>query len=325
MKRRILAMLLCVVLVLSVAACGAKTGTPPDASGTVTSPGSEASTPAIASDSAQAKDTLNVAITADDGTLAIEYMTAGVYSAMAVVMEPLWDVNENGDVIWTLAESVDQPSDSEMTVHLRKDVTFSNGNPFTAEDVIFSLGLYKQAGATGQPRTQTIDPEKTTIIDDYTIDLQMFEPSVAQWQILSQFFIYDKESYDPETVSTKPIGTGPYVLTEYTPNSSAKLERNESYWGTKPDFKYINFSVLAEPSRESTHWRPALLTSRLSPLRTLSTSTVWPISALTAVSRAITSALALTSARSRSSRITLTHVKQSFTQYSRTLSQTLSI
>ncbi|NLN07235.1 MAG: ABC transporter substrate-binding protein [Firmicutes bacterium] len=245
MKKKVLAILLCLALALFMVACGGDKSTAPgnnDGSNNVNNDGGNETV-------VEDKDTLNIAITADDGTLAIEYMTSGTYSAMAVVMEQLWDVDEDGNVIYVLAEKVEQPTDSEMIVHLRKDVKFSNGNPLTAEDVLFSIDLYKQAGATGQPRTQTIDQEKTTAIDDHTVHIVMPAPNVAHWQILSQFFVYDKESYNPDTVSTKPIGTGPYMVKEYVPNSVLKLERNENYWGQKPDFKYLNFQVLNEPAQ----------------------------------------------------------------------------
>jgi peptide/nickel transport system substrate-binding protein len=248
-------------MLLSAAACGGKDAqtSPPAAGGDASAPASSGGAepaPAAPDNSvnpppagAAAKDTLNIAITADDGTLAIEYDTTGVYWAMSAVMEPLWDVNEAGDNIMVLAESVDQVSDTQYTVHLRKGVTFSNGNPFTASDIIFSYGVFQLAGATGQPRTQTIDPEKTKVIDENTLDLHLLAPSVAHWQILSQFFIYDEESYDAGKAGTTAIGTGPYIVTEYVPNSSVKLERRDDYWGELPEAKYINFKLLAEPSQ----------------------------------------------------------------------------
>jgi peptide/nickel transport system substrate-binding protein len=257
MTRKLLAILLCAVLLLPFTACGSARdsapsgdGESPDGSDRSDAPtGDAADTPNAPDTPVPGKDTINVAITADDGTLAIEYTTTGMYWAMSAVMEPLWDVNEAGENIMVLAESVDRVSDTEYTVHLRQGVTFSNGNPFTASDIIFSYGVYQLAGATGQPRTQTIDPEKTKVIDEHTLDLHLLAPSVAHWQILSQFFIYDEESYDKERSNRDPIGTGPYVVTEYVPNSSIAMERRDDYWGELPDVKYINFKLLAEPSQ----------------------------------------------------------------------------
>jgi peptide/nickel transport system substrate-binding protein len=257
MKSKLLAMILCAVLLLSLAACkdaGAPSSTGGESpsspnQGDTSSPDDSPDTVNTPDASTSVKDAINVAITADDGTLAIEYLMMGGYSAMSAVMEPLWDVTEDNEVIMILAESVDWIDDAHLTVHLRQGIKYSNGNPFTADDIMFSLGLYNAAGMTGQPRVQTIDPERTKVTDDYTLDLQLLAPSVAHWQILSQFFIYDEESYDPDTVNLNPIGTGPYKLTEYVPNSSIKLERRDDYWGELPDVKYFNFTLLAEPSQ----------------------------------------------------------------------------
>jgi peptide/nickel transport system substrate-binding protein len=257
--KRLMALLVCAVLLLSLAACGGsdnnaapgEDGSSPTSSGQSPSPtaGGSGDAPSTPDSSAPGKETINVAIEADDGTLAIEYLMTGGYSAMSAVMEPLWDVTEDNEVIMVLAESVDWIDDAHLTVHLRQGVKFSNGNPFTASDILFSLGLYKVAGMTGQPRVQTIDPDRTKVVDDYTLDLQLIAPSVAHWQILSQFFIYDEESYDKDKNSSDPIGTGPYKLVEYVPNSSIKLERRDDYWGELPDVKYFNFTLLAEPSQ----------------------------------------------------------------------------
>jgi peptide/nickel transport system substrate-binding protein len=241
------------VTLLSLAACGGGTATttPTPATGDTAAPdgGAAATTPEAGASAG--KDTLNIAIISDEGTLDIRYMTGGVYAAAVEIMEPLWDVTEEKEPIMVLAESVEQVSDSSYIVHLRQNVTFSNGNPFTAEDVLFSIDRFNEAGASGQPRVQTIDPAKTKAIDDYTIDLQLYAPNVAHWQILTQFFVYDKESFDETAAKLKPIGTGPYKLTEYVPNSVTKLERREDYWGAQPAVKYLNFMVLAEPSQRA--------------------------------------------------------------------------
>lgn len=239
-----LVILLCCIMALSLFACG-KSSTP---SG---SPSAAPSSAPASKDApaAPAKDTINIAIRNDSGTLNACNMTSDAFAAVCCIQEPLWDVTENNEVILLLAESVEQVSDTQFTIHLRKGVTFSNGNPFTASDVVFSIGLHKAAGATGQPRVQTVDAEKTKAIDDHTLDLRLLDSNCANWTILSQFIIYDEESYDPEKANLNPIGTGPYVLKEYVPNSHINLERREDYWGPKPDAKYLNFKVLSETSQ----------------------------------------------------------------------------
>ena len=254
---KLLALLLAVLMVISLVACGEKTPannntnnttpTPADNSGNATPNADNDATPDV--NLPPVDKTLKVALTGDSGTLDAAIMTGAVFSAVACVMEPLWDVTMTNDVIMVLAESVERVTDTQYTVNLRKGVTFSNGNPLTASDVVFSIKQHYAAGATGMPRVQTIDAEKTNAIDDTTLDLHLLAPSVAHWSILCQMLVYDEESYDPAKAAGYPIGTGPYILTEYVPNSSVTLERRDDYWGKLPDAKYINFKILVEPSQ----------------------------------------------------------------------------
>lgn len=251
-KRRLLAILLCLVLVLPVAACGNKQSTDaPPTAGAPTSGGSGQSTQPATGDASAAsgKDTITVALRSDSGSLDAANMTGDTFAAVCCIQEALWDVTESNEIIMILAESVEQKSPTEWIINLRKDVKFSNGNPFTADDVIFSIGLHKAAGATGGPRVQTVDDTKTKALDDHTVDLILLEPAIHNWTVLAMMLVYDKESYDPAKASTNPIGTGPYVLKEYVPNSNVSLERRDDYWGTPPAAKYLNFRILSETAQ----------------------------------------------------------------------------
>jgi peptide/nickel transport system substrate-binding protein len=258
-KSRLLAILLCLTLLLPLAACGnaQNSNSPPAASGASQGgpPASQApdasQAPGTSNAPAPGEDTITVALRSDSGSLNAVTMTTDTFAAVCCIQEPLWDVTEANQVIMLLAESVDQVGPTEWKAHLRQGVKFSNGNPLTTDDVIFSFQLHKEAGATGGPRVQNMDLEQTKAIDDNTVDLRFLDSSVANWTLLSQTVIYDKESFDPAKASTNPIGTGPYVLKEYVPNSNVNLVRNDSYWGTKPDAKYLNFRILAETAQRT--------------------------------------------------------------------------
>lgn len=253
-KTKLLAILLCLVLLLPLAACGStqSSSSPPAASGSSPngSPASQAPA-ASATPAAAVNDTITVALRSDSGSLNAVTMTTETFAAVCCIQEPLWDVTEANKVTMLLAESVDQVSGTEWIAHLRQGVKFSNGNPLTADDVLFSFQLHKAAGATGGPRVQNMDLENTKAIDDNTVSLRFLDSSVANWTFLSQTVIYDKESYDEAKAGTNPIGTGPYVLKEYVPNSNVNLLRNEAYWGTKPDATYLNFRILAETAQRT--------------------------------------------------------------------------
>ena len=270
--RRILALLLVCLMVVSITACGKdaannNTGTnsPASTGGGNTGGGGNASTDSggsgnsgNSSDSnstgsgggaSNARDTLNIAIAMDPGTLSPVATGGEIMTVLHLLLEPLWDVDSNQNISWLLATNVDEVAPDNWIVHLREGVTFSNGNPFTTEDILFSIQLYKNAGATGGPRVQSVDAEATKAIDDHTLDLRFLDFHVSNWTILSDFVIYDAESYDAEKISIEPVGTGPYVLSEYVVNSHTFLERREDYWGEKPETKNLKFRMLSETSQ----------------------------------------------------------------------------
>ena len=164
------------------------------------------------------------------------------------VMEGLFDVAFNGDIIMLLAKDIEYLTPEHWIVHLQEGVKFNNGNPFTASDVLFSMGVYRGSGLNAT-KAQMMDLEKTTAIDDYTIDFWWEQYRTNQWGILSDMLIFDEESYDPEVISAAPIGTGPYRVVEYMTNSHIKLERRDDYYGEIPVIKTLMFRVIAEPSQ----------------------------------------------------------------------------
>lgn len=250
--KKLIALLLALVMVFALVACGGNSESKTDSKTDSTTPSDSSSSDSSSSDAgktSEGDDTLYVAVTSDAGTLSPALIGTGTYGIVAQIQEPMWDVDQDGNVIYILAESVDFVSDTEQIIHLRHDVKFHNGNPFTASDVLFSMNLHNNSGFTGQPRVQTVDFEKTNVVDDYTLDLHLIAPTICNWTVLSQCYIYDEESYDEAQAASAPMGTGPYKFVSYVPNSELICERNDEYWGEKPDFKYINCKILAEASQ----------------------------------------------------------------------------
>ena len=255
MKRgKLLAILLCVAMLIALgAACNKDNGessTPPSEESTpgITTPGvsTSSSTP-----DAVTHDTLNIAATRDDGTLAHENMQGEMFSGIQLVNEPLWGQIrlEAPDVYNILGEGADVINNTEQIIHLKPGINFSNGNPFTASDFLFSIRVEKASPISGSTRGQLMNPDKSEIIDDYTVHLVWDDYHGGYMGLLGDVMMVDEESYDIETASVAPIGTGPYVVKEYVLNSHLFLERRDDYWGELPPFKYINFRVLREPSQ----------------------------------------------------------------------------
>ena len=275
-KIRVLAILLCLALLLGVAACGGggggassspggtpatsggsspdAGGTSPDAGGASTAPGG--SSPDAGGAAYSGKDTLSVAVSGDTGTLNWASI-AGDFGAMChLIMEPMWTVKmlpEGGhEIVYWLAkdvEIIEENGENKWIIHLRDDVSFSNGNKFTASDVIFTIKQAREVGIFGISRTQEIDIDRTKILDDYTIEMYFINYRFNQMEIYSDLLIYDEDSFELEQAAANPIGTGPYVLKDYVVNSHVNMERRDDYWGEAPAIKYFQFKVLSETSQ----------------------------------------------------------------------------
>ena len=265
---RLVALALCCILLVGiVTACGGGSpsntgsttsastaplggaGAPGNAAGA--SDGNSGQAAGFAEEEKPVKDTLSFIARTDLGTLYNGNMGGDLFAAIGLVNEPLWfqaKMVPDADVEMVLAESLEVISPTEWIIHLRKNVKFSNGNPFTASDVIFTLKTLKES-TNGVPRTQLQQPENMEIIDDYTLRWIWDDFHIGQYGIITDILIIDEESYTEEGAATKPIGTGPYIVSEYVVNSHLFLEKRDDYWGEEPEFKYIQYRIMSEPAQ----------------------------------------------------------------------------
>ncbi|MDR2357845.1 MAG: ABC transporter substrate-binding protein [Oscillospiraceae bacterium] len=253
--KRILAALLVSALALSIFACGGGGGgDSPDASNTSdasSAPGATSTSAAENSPGASARDTVIIAVTQDSGTLDPTLISGNdILNAVQLVFDQLWYIDENGDEIMMLATERERLDELTFRVHLREGVTFTNGNTFEADDVLFSLDHANNR--FGQPAiVPLLDVENSKIIDPHTIDLVFTEYRITLMQSIGGLCMFDKQTSeaDPETMSTRLIGTGPYIISEYVVNSHLNLTQKDEYWGTKPAIKNYSFVQLKEESQ----------------------------------------------------------------------------
>jgi peptide/nickel transport system substrate-binding protein len=134
-----------------------------------------------------------------------------------------------------LAESVEADNPKQYTIKLRDGITFQNGKPLTADDVIFSLqriGTQKN-GLTGFAATATMDIKNLKKVDNLTVQLPLLTPDSTIPQTLASYtFGIVPQGYagaykgDPST----QIGTGAYKLKSFTPGQESVSERYDGYW-----------------------------------------------------------------------------------------------
>lgn len=251
--RRILALLLCCVMAASLAACGTtNNGTSPAPSASPSASGDQGSSAPSAESSAPTKDTLTIGVTGDTGTLdTVSVNGAGFLQVATCYSEPLYYYDGDGNIDWRLATSIDTVSDTEYVIHFREGVKFSNGNPFTADDFIFTLKTF-QASSAGGLYLAGIDMEKTAKVDDYSAKLIYTSFANGQMKKLISMNMLDAESYNPDTASSNPIGTGPYVVEKYVVNSEVDLTARDDYWGGPVPIKHVIYKVINEDAQKTT-------------------------------------------------------------------------
>jgi len=134
---------------------------------------------------------------------------------------------------------------TKMTIHLRQGVTWSDGQPFTADDVVFTYKMefnYTALAYSAAIRANVADVSK---IDDYTVELTLksYNPTFhfngqafPDGATYPCFMIMPKHIWqgkDPMTFkNTEAIGTGPYALI-YRDEMTTVYERRDDWWATK--------------------------------------------------------------------------------------------
>jgi peptide/nickel transport system substrate-binding protein len=157
--------------------------------------------------------------------------TGDAYMLTAMIFSNLTRVDESLEPQPQLAESWEPNADSsEWTFHLRDDAKFTNGRPVVADDVVFSIKRILDP-ETASKGAEALGPIADVIApDDHTVVFKLEGPYADLPLQMGNTFsrILAKENVDE--VSSKPIGSGPFILQEYTPGSRAILVRNPDYF-----------------------------------------------------------------------------------------------
>ena len=150
-----------------------------------------------------------------------------------------------------LAESWTNIDPMTWEVKLRQGVTFHDGSPFTAEDVVFSLTRAPDVPNSTASFAQSVaDIDSMTIVDDHTIRFTsktpnpLFVENIGTVYIVSKAATEGKESSDFNSGSAA-IGTGPYKFVSWSPGDRMELVRNDAYWGDAPAYENVTMRFIS--------------------------------------------------------------------------------
>lgn len=199
-------------------------------------------------------DRLRMAIPVDpDGLDPQRTAAAATFEITNNIYDPLVRVTEENEIVPGLAESWDLSDDRmTLTFHLRDGVTFSNGNPCDAEAVLASFERLK---AEDSPRaseytnyTFTAPDATTVVVTCDTLNVAALSDFAYGWAA-----IVDVSAAD--TLANQPVGTGPYVVESWVPQTSLTLSANPSYWGIAPLTETVELKVLPDITSQASSLR----------------------------------------------------------------------
>ncbi len=195
------------------------------------------------------KTDLVIAVDADIETLhPANYSTTEEHNILNQLYDTLMYMNPNGEEEPEprIAESYEISEDGlDYTFHLRSDVTFHDGNPVTAADVVASIETYKASEYQGSQISMLSSVEA---LDDTTVVCHLDSPYAPFLRGILTPFIFEA-SYleaDEDAFVNAPIGSGAYKFVSRAAGSNVVLEANEDYYRGAPSVKDVTFEVIPE-------------------------------------------------------------------------------
>ncbi|TVP61718.1 MAG: peptide ABC transporter substrate-binding protein [Leptolyngbya sp. LCM1.Bin17] len=177
------------------------------------------------------------------------------FEAARITYEPLASFDQEGELVPFLAADIPTVENggvaedgTTVTWELRPDVTWTDGEPFTADDVVFTYEFISNpevAAATAQYYEAV---ESVEALDDTTVQITFNAPNPA-WAVpfIGQtggilprhiFEEYNGLTAREAIANVQPVGTGPYQVVGFE-TGNIIFEPNRHYWGGQPGFKRL--------------------------------------------------------------------------------------
>ena len=274
-RRELLRTVLGAVSVSVLAACGpaaapssgptsAPTPAPASTSAPTSAPAAATSAPTSApavSAPATAAPT-SAGVSAPTGTLRYANADFSNESTDPINLESVWgftmydsllSFDPQGNVVGSVAEDYNLSSDGlTWTFKIRQGVKFHNGDPLTADDVVFSLQRFGSKESTNPWSPYILkNNESITATDSSTV---VYKAQRPEWTLKIPFAwtrILPKNYFNQvgeDGFRANPVGTGPYKFSKWVPKTSIDFDANMDYWGPKPQWAHVTETFVPEES-----------------------------------------------------------------------------
>lgn len=160
------------------------------------------------------------------------------------------DLSVTGD----LAESWDvSPDGLVITFHLRKNVRWTDGVEFTADDVMFGYSTIIDEKTPTPYKEDFLQVKKAEVLDKYTFRVtyeKPFAPALTSWGsliVLPKHLLEGKDITKTD-LARSPIGMGQYKFSRWTPGQDIRLTSNEDYFEGRPYIDQYIYKIIPDPA-----------------------------------------------------------------------------
>lgn len=168
----------------------------------------------------------------------------------AAMYEPLFYMDNDGNFIWCVAESMDRNDDGSVTFHLRKDLKFHSGDILKAEDVIYTYQrtAYSTAMSALAQATVLSEIDETTVKMEFPMaemgyNFDALYPYMLMTKIMNKSFCEEHIASMEEDMKFNVDGTGPYKLETKADNGDVTIVAFDGYYQEVP-IKTIKYKYM---------------------------------------------------------------------------------
>ena len=173
--------------------------------------------------------TLTAAIAGDPKTMDPHRTTLSVFhnTIRVTVFDALVKINDKLEIVPSLAKSW-QITPKTATFHLQPGVTFHDGSAFDANAVAFNINRIKAPATASNYAPNVSTVSRVQVMDPHTVVFHLAEPTPAILANLLEVQLIAPSSV--KNVSSKPIGTGPFVFSEWAIGDHITVNKNPNYF-----------------------------------------------------------------------------------------------
>ena len=240
---RFMALALCAVMVLAMAACSGSETPAADGEG--------------GGDSA-AKDTLVVVASGDPANMDPNDSDSQThYQFTRQIYETLFVYDENYEIQPWLCESYEYEDDETIILHIRQGVKFHNGDELKASDVLFTFRRIIENNLVAFHEVSALNLDACEVVDEYTLKLVTNGPAATQIALLENpaASILSERAYteaNGDFTNGAAVGTGPYKFVSYAPGDRVEMVAFEDYWVEgEPHIPNLTIRIISDNSSRS--------------------------------------------------------------------------